>query len=284
MTIAVRNAGWWAGNKRILDGIDLNVEAGETLGLLGPNGSGKSTLLRLMCGLRLPRQGTVCLGGKDMASMPRHEIARRLAFVEQQATTESDVTVLDVVRLGRTPHRGPFSVWSSADEAAVSAALDHVGMTAKSGQAWRTLSGGEQQRVQIARALAQTPSELMLDEPTNHLDIQHQLELLALVRDLPVTAVVALHDINLAAMFCDRVAVLRDGRLVACGRPESVLSESLLWEVFGVRARVATSPDHGRHMVYLMPPGQAFGVEAEDRAGFGMAVSTRACAGRAVWR
>ncbi len=253
MTIAARNLRWSAAGKMIIDGVSLTVEPGGTLGLLGPNGSGKSTLLQLLCRLRRVAGGVVTLGGVDIAGLRRAAIARRVAFVEQQAATEADVTVLDVVRLGRTPHRGALSPWTALDDDAVEAALRQVGMSGRRQQRWQTLSGGERQRTQIARALAQTPSELLLDEPTNHLDIQHQLEILALIARLPVTCVVALHDLNLAAMFCDSLVVLKQGRVVAAGAPDQVLTEDMIRDVFGVRAHIERSAHHGRWHIHFLP-------------------------------
>lgn len=252
MSISVRDVHWATAGVLVVNGISLDVTPGKTLGLLGPNGSGKSSLLRLICRLRKVHSGVITLGDLDIGSISRLEIARRIAFVEQQATTEAQVTVLDVVRLGRTPHRGPLSPWNGVDDLAVRDALGHVGMVEKAEQLWHTLSGGERQRVHIARALAQTPSELLLDEPTNHLDIQHQLDILALVTTLPVTSIIALHDLNLAAMFCDTIAVLSAGRVVASGTPEEVLTEALIADVFGVRAHVERSPHHGRHHIHFL--------------------------------
>jgi iron complex transport system ATP-binding protein len=161
--------------------------------------------------------------------------------------------VRDVVRLGRTPHRSAFGSMVGGelarDERMVSEALEHVGLTAKADSLWHTLSGGERQRAHIARALAQEPRELLLDEPTNHLDIRHQLELLELVSALPVTAIVALHDLNLAAMFCDTVVVLRQGRVIAAGPPAEVLTSELIAEVYGVRAHVTHDDHTGRPTV-----------------------------------
>ncbi len=253
MSISIADVHWAASKAVIIDGVSLDVQPGMMLGLLGPNGSGKSSLLRLICRLRQVKSGVITLGGADIGSMRRHEIARRVALVEQQVTTEADVTVLEVVRLGRTPHKITLSPWQDKDEIAVRNALQDVGLTDKVDRLWHTLSGGERQRVQIARALAQTPSELLLDEPTNHLDIQHQLEVLDIVAKLPITSVVALHDLNLAAMFCDRLAVLKAGRIVAGGTPEEVLTEQLIRDVFGVRAHIGRSPVHGRnHIQYLV--------------------------------
>ena len=253
MSITIDAVSFAAGDTVIVNGVSLTVAKGKVLGLLGPNGSGKSSLLRLICRLRKVRSGVIRLGDDDIASLSRAALARRIAFVEQQSTTETQLTVRDVVRLGRTPHRGPLSPWTDRDDAAVQDALSRVGLEGRRGQPWHTLSGGERQRVQIARALAQTPTELLLDEPTNHLDVQHQLEILALVGRLPATSIVALHDLNLAAMFCDAVALLRDGRVVCAGAPEEILTQARIREVFGVRAHVERSPHHGRPHIHYLP-------------------------------
>lgn len=251
MSISLDKVHWASGGSLIVNGVTLDAAPGTTLGLLGPNGSGKSSLLRLICRIRKVQSGVITLGGEDIATLSQTQIARSTAFVEQQATTEIQVSVLDVVKLGRTPHRSPISIWKPEDEAAVQDALTHVGMLDKSSRLWHTLSGGEKQRVHIARALAQTPSQLLLDEPTNHLDIQHQLDILALVSRLPVTCIVALHDLNLAAMFCDNLAVMHAGEIVAFGTPEEVLTEKLIRDVFGVSARIEQSSYHGRcHIQY----------------------------------
>ncbi|KFC71274.1 ABC transporter (Iron.B12.siderophore.hemin), ATP-binding component [Devosia sp. LC5] len=252
MTIRAENLSWKAGKTIIVDDVSLAAEPGKMLGLLGPNGSGKSSLLRLLAGLRRAHGGQVTLDGMDLGRIGRRTLARRVALVEQHANTDANVTVLDVVRLGRTPHRSALSPWTMADDTAVETALGRVGLTERRGQFWQTLSGGERQRVHIARALAQAPTEIILDEPTNHLDIQHQIEILKLVAGLPVTSIVALHDLNHAAMFCDRLAVMNKGKLVALGTPEEVLTQDLLREVFGIRCHIETSPHSGKlHIHYL---------------------------------
>ncbi|CAO3440824.1 ABC transporter ATP-binding protein [Azospirillum endophyticum] len=252
MSIATRDVRWAAGGAMIVDGVTIAAAAGSTLGLLGPNGSGKSSLLRLIGRLRRVDAGIVMLGGTDIATLPRAALARRVALVEQQATTEIPLTVLDIVRLGRTPHRGPLSPWTGTDDAAVESALRHVGMEEKRHRLWHTLSGGERQRTHIARALAQTPSELLLDEPTNHLDIRHQLEILSLVSRLPATSIVALHDLNLAALFCDTIAILHHGRVVCAGPPDEVLTAETIRDVFGVSAHVERSPHHGKLQIHFL--------------------------------
>ncbi|WP_406005996.1 ABC transporter ATP-binding protein [Streptomyces sp. NBC_00637] len=241
-----------AGGTLILDGVSLTPRPGAVTGLLGPNGSGKSTLLRLLAGVLAPDSGVVTLDACPLPRMSRRALARRVAVVEQQSDTQLALSVLDVVRLGRIPHRRAWAPASAADEEAVRAALARTGLADKAHRPWHSLSGGERQRVQIARALAQEPRELLLDEPTNHLDVRHQLALLALITELRVTSVVALHDLNLAAMYCDRLVVLKEGRVVACGSPYEVLTEALVADVYGVRAAVtADGPDGRPHIRFL---------------------------------
>lgn len=252
MSIIAENLSWKIGRKTIVDGVSFAAEPGKMLGLLGPNGSGKTSLLRLLAGLKQPHSGRILLENKELQSMPRQAIARRVAFVEQHAATNANLRVIDVVKLGRFPHRSMFSGWNRTDEDAVENALAQAGIAEKRAEFWQSLSGGEKQRAHIARALAQTPQELILDEPTNHLDIQHQVALLKLVSSLPLTSIMAIHDLNHAAMFCDTLIVLCKGRVVASGEPRSVLTEALLKEVFQIDARIERSPYHGRpHIHYL---------------------------------
>ncbi|MEH0069915.1 ABC transporter ATP-binding protein [Pannonibacter sp. Pt2-lr] len=252
MSIKSENITWKIGTKTVLEDISFEARPGEMLGLLGPNGSGKTSLLRLLAGLKLPHSGRVLLEDRDIQKISRKTVAQRVAFVEQHATTNANLKVEDVVKLGRFPHRSMFSGWTKADEHAVEEALERCGMAAKRHERWQHLSGGEKQRAHIARALAQSPRELILDEPTNHLDIQHQISLLKLIAGLPVTSIIALHDLNHAAMFCDRIIVLEQGRIAANGTPAEILTEDLLRCVFCVRAHVCPSDHHnGPHIQFL---------------------------------
>lgn len=253
MTLEARHVSWRRGGTLVVDGVTLRPEPGSTVGLLGPNGSGKSSLLRLLQGIAKPDSGSITLDGTELARLRRREIARTVASVTQHADTDVDIVVRDVVRLGRTPHRSALGGELGRDERIIAEALAHVGLTAKADHLWHTLSGGERQRAHIARALAQEPRELLLDEPTNHLDIRHQLELLELVAALPLTAIVALHDLNLAAMFCDTVIVLRQGRVITAGAPADVLTPELIAEVYGVRAQVRRDEGSGRPTVTFQP-------------------------------
>ncbi|WP_192036442.1 ABC transporter ATP-binding protein [Halomonas sp. YLGW01] len=245
MRLFAEHVDWRIHGRRLLNDVSLAVEPGETFGLVGPNGSGKTTLLRVMAGLRRPKTGRVLANGQPMHRMRRHEIARILAFVEQQADTLDRVEVHQAVALGRTPFLTPLRPWSAEDEAIVERALADVGLEALANRLWHTLSGGERQRVHIARALAQQPSALLLDEPTNHLDIRHQLSILRLVRRLPITVIIALHDLD-QAMDCDRIGIMDGGRLVATGPPREVLTPDRLRRTFGVHAEVLEVPGDGR--------------------------------------
>jgi len=236
------------GGRPVLDGIDLTVHAGETLAIVGPNGSGKSSLLKVLAGLRKPATGTVQLLGKSLSRLPRRAVARSLALVEQHADTLDAIRVFDAVALGRIPWLSALAPFGEDDKAIVEHALTDVDALHLRGRLWGSLSGGERQRVHIARALAQRPAVLLLDEPTNHLDIQHQLGLLQQVQALPVTTLVALHDLN-QALTCDRVAVLNNGRLVALGKPLDVLTPACLLSTFGVHAHVLTDPLDGAQVL-----------------------------------
>jgi len=225
-------------SKTVLHGIDLEVSAGQRVGLLGPNGSGKSTLLRCLAGLLPAGAQQVRLNGIALDALPLRQRARQMAFVTQYAEVDGDLSVGQIVALGRTPHRRLLQGWHAEDEQAVAEALRLMQLTSLRDRQWRHLSGGERQRCQIARALAQQPQVLLLDEPTNHLDIQHQLELMRLIASLPLTVVVALHDLNLAARFCQRLVLLKGGRIVASGEPATVFTPEQIEQTWRVKSRV----------------------------------------------
>ncbi|WP_203337358.1 ABC transporter ATP-binding protein [Nocardioides limicola] len=239
------------GGRMIIDGVDLDVAPGSFTGLLGPNGSGKSSLLSVVSGLRRPTRGTVRLGDDDLHRLRPRERARRIALVEQHAATGLELTVRQVVELGRVPHAGRGI--DNAGIVAEAMKLARVGELAD--RSWQTLSGGERQRTHLARALAQQPQVLLLDEPTNHLDLGHQLDFLACVRGLGITTIAALHDLDLAAAYCDRLVVLQAGRIVADGDVAAVLTPELLADVYGVRATVQAHPHTGRPQICWHPGG-----------------------------
>ncbi|WP_370943822.1 ABC transporter ATP-binding protein [Amycolatopsis sp. cg5] len=224
--------------RKLVEALTMTVPSGTVVGLLGPNGSGKSTTLRCVYRALKPSDGVIRLDGRALDEYPLRESARRMAALTQESHTEFDFTVAEVVAMGRLPHDG-------SDGDICAEALRQVGLSALAGRSVLTLSGGERQRVLLARALAQQPRVLVLDEPTNHLDIRHQLDALALVRKLGVTVLTALHDLNLAAAYCDEVYILEAGRVVAGGPPAAVLTPSLVASVFGVIAHVVHHPVTG---------------------------------------
>ncbi|WP_394618306.1 ABC transporter ATP-binding protein [Lentzea sp. JNUCC 0626] len=238
MKIEVAGLSWGVPGKTIVRDVSLVVEPGETVGLIGPNGSGKSSLLRCVAGLRAPSGGVVRYDGVEIGSWPARDRARKLAFVEQTADTESDLRVAEVAMLGRTAHRSRWRGPSAADHAIVAAELEKLDLTSLADRPWKQLSGGERQRAHLARALAQRTSALLLDEPTNHLDVRHQLELMELAARTPQTVVVALHDLALAARYCDRLVLMHGGTVVASGPAEEVLTAPLLRSVFDVEAEI----------------------------------------------
>jgi iron complex transport system ATP-binding protein len=236
--ITVEHLSWGVPGRTIVRDVSLAVADGETVGLIGPNGSGKSSLLRCIAGLRTPISGLVRYDGVEITSWPALERARKLAFVEQTADTDSDLRVADVAMLGRTAYRSRWRGPGANDRAVVAAALDRLDLTALADRPWKQLSGGERQRTHLARALAQQTSALLLDEPTNHLDVRHQLDLMELASRTPQTVVVALHDLALAARYCDRLVLMHRGAVVADGPAEEVLTAPLLREVFDVDAEI----------------------------------------------
>jgi iron complex transport system ATP-binding protein len=250
----VADISWSADETLIVDGAGVRVATGRMVGLIGPNGSGKTSLLRCAAALTTPDVGSVTLDDADLLSMRRRAIARRVAFVEQDAATDVELALVDVVLLGRTPHRRALEPDTVEDLELVADALARTGLTGRERQPWHTLSGGERQRARIARALVQRPEVLLLDEPTNHLDIAHQLDLLALVRGLGLATLAALHDLNLAASFCDELVVLCDGRVVAAGPPTEVLTAELLRRVYDVEAMISTHPVTGTPTITFVPP------------------------------
>lgn len=246
MRVAAEAVTWGVDGQPIVRGVDLDVPDGAFVGLVGPNGSGKTSLLRCVYRVLTPDAGLVTVGGDDVRRMAARELARRMAVVPQDAPTEFAFTVAEMVAMGRSPHKGPLELDGEGDRAIVLDALARVGLAEHAERSVLTLSGGERQRVVVARSLAQHVRVLILDEPTNHLDVRYQFEVLELVRDLGVTVVAALHDLNLAAAYCDRIYLLQAGAVVAAGTPEEVLVAERLEAVFGVGALVEPHPVTGR--------------------------------------
>ncbi|WP_221356040.1 ABC transporter ATP-binding protein [Streptomyces beigongshangae] len=251
--LAVDGVTLTAGAHRLVEDVSLTARPGEVIGLVGPNGSGKSSLLRAVYRVLRPAAGHVRVGGTDAWSLPVRQLARTVAAVVQESGADLDLSVREVVAMGRTPHKRLLDGDSPEDAGLIEAALDAVDVTDLAHRPFDRLSGGERQRVLIARALAQQPSLLVLDEPTNHLDIRHQLDVLDTLRRLPATVLVALHDLNLAAYYCDRLYVLRDGTVSASGPPADILTPRLLADVYGVTGEVTIHPRTGAPQVTFLP-------------------------------
>lgn len=232
--------------QHVLENLCLAALPGEVLGLIGPNGVGKTTLLRAMARLLRPRQGAVLFAGQDLWHMAPRSVARRLALAPQADGGTWPLTVEQAVALGRAPHRGWLLPLSAEDRTAVAQALRQTGLEPLRERRVTELSGGEQRRVILARVLAQEPQVLLLDEPTAHLDLKYQTEILDLVRQLAhqrgLAVVISLHDLNLAALYADRLALLGDGQLLAIGSPSDVLTAERLSRVYDVPVVITRHP------------------------------------------
>lgn len=243
------------GSRSVLKGIDLKVEPGECFGIIGPNGSGKTTLLSILSGLIAPDEGEAELDGKPISSYKRKELARRLAVVQQDALPPVGFTVREVVEMGRYP----FQNWLGEDPSVpadyIDTVLDCMGLTALAGRRVDRLSGGERQRVALAKAMAQQPQLLLLDEPTTYLDIGYQIQLMDLIRSWQrgseITVVAVLHDLNLAALYCDRLMLLHQGEVICVGTPEEVLTSKRIEQVYGAKAAVMRHPKTGTPQILL---------------------------------
>lgn len=241
----------------VLEGVSLQVEPGELVGLIGPNGAGKTTVLRLIADYMDPDSGRVGLSGDEVRTLDSREASRRVAVVPQATRLSFDFPVREVVAMGRNPHLGRFDRQRSNDRKRVDMAMDATDTEALAERPFRELSGGERKRVLLARAIAQSTPNLLLDEPTASLDINHQIEVFDLVaglreRDRAVLA--AIHDLDLAARYCDRLALLFDGTFGAVGPPEAVLDPATLEAAYGIETRVLTNPTTDTPVVVPDPP------------------------------
>ncbi|MEU5687712.1 ABC transporter ATP-binding protein [Streptomyces venezuelae] len=256
MVLSLRDLTVEAAGRALVDRLSLDVAAGSIVGLVGPNGSGKSTALRCVYRALKPTSGAVLLDGTDLTSLKLRDSARSVAALTQESHTELDFTVEEVVALGRAPHARGNHPLTAREQELCDEAMERLDVAHLADRSVLSLSGGERQRVLVARALAQEPRLLVLDEPTNHLDVRHQVELLSFLRGSGLTVLTALHDLNLAAQVCDRIAVLGAGCLVASGDPAEVLTPELVRKVFGVDAVVVPHPRTGLpQLLYdLAPP------------------------------
>lgn len=238
----------------ILEEITMHAASGQFVGIIGPNGSGKSTLLKTVYQVLQPDHGVIQLNDWDVDKLSTKQLFQQMAVVSQENASDFDFLVEEIVWMGRTPHKKMFQADTAEDREIVEQALERVGMRDFAERSFPSLSGGEKQRVIIARALAQQAKIVIMDEPTNHLDIRYQLQLLELVKSLDMTVVAALHDLNLAAAYCDQLYVLHNGKMVASGTPVDLLTPELLKDIFGVMSEVIVHPNTNKpHILFLAP-------------------------------
>lgn len=250
--LRVDNLDYFVGDRQILKEISLEIRDGQFVGIIGANGSGKSTLLKNIYRLYRPKCGKINIDREDILKMKPKEVAKRLAVLSQESTSEFDFKVEDVVKMGRYPYKLLFEDYSKDDINMVYEMLDKVGLKGFKDRSFNSLSGGEKQRVLIARALVQNAKFLILDEPTNHLDIGYQFQIMELIKKLKITTFAAIHDMNIAAMFCDYLIVIKKGEIIAKGKKEEILTKDMIKEIFGVDCYIGKNPiTEDMHVFYL---------------------------------
>lgn len=240
--------------KEIVKGIDLAVTNNKFIGLIGPNGSGKSTLLKAIYGVIKPSFGDVFISNENIKNYNKKSLAKTLGVVSQFNNINFDFKVIDIVLMGRAPYKGLFEQDNKTDYDMALKALSQVGMIDFAQKSFSLLSGGEKQRVILARAITQNPKILILDEPTNHLDIKYQLEVMSIVKKLNICVLAALHDLTLASQFCDELYVLKDGNIVCNGAPHEVITKEMIKEVYDVDSNVYINPVTNKLSIEYLPP------------------------------
>lgn len=252
LKLEVKNLKFNIDEKEILKNISFKVNEGSFIGIIGPNGSGKSTLLKNIYRLYKPLSGEILLDNKNIKNMKNKECAKEIAVLSQESNTHFEFTVEQIVKMGRYPYKSMFEDYSKNDLQMVEEMLLKVGLNDYKDRSFTSLSGGEKQRTLIARALVQNTDFLILDEPTNHLDIGYQIQLMDLVKSLNITTLSAIHDMNIAAMYCDYLVVMKDGNIKDFGKVEEIITSKMLKEVFGVNAYVGTNPINKKLQISFM--------------------------------
>ncbi len=251
--LQIENMSFSYDERKIIEDISLHVKKGEFVGIIGPNGSGKSTILKNLYRALKPNSGTVMLDGENLYKMNVKKVAKTIGVVGQENHVPFDFKVEEIVAMGRSPHKKIFDGDTKVDQDIVVNALKKIGMDDKAKKSYLHLSGGEKQRVLIARVLAQQTDFLLLDEPTNHLDIHYQLQIFDLVKGLGVTVLSAIHDLNIAALYCDRIYVLKNGRLFKVGSPEEILTPELILNVYGIKTDIIIHPVTNKVSITYLP-------------------------------
>ena len=253
MNLSVENVTVKINKVDIVKSVSLHAQKGDFVGILGPNGSGKSTFLKSIYGVLNYDKGCIKLDGKDIKTINLSDIAKDMAVVGQFNNINFDRSVFDILLMGRSPHLGTFKKESEKDYKIALNAIKKVGMEKSLDRSFATLSGGEKQRVILARALTQQPQVLILDEPTNHLDIKYQIEILSLVKDLGICVVAALHDLSLAAQFCNEIYIIKHGELIAKGKPKDIITANMVKEVYEIDCDIVYNEKTEAMMISYYP-------------------------------
>ena len=247
--LSVQSLSWGVNAHAIIEDVSFKANANETIGIVGPNGAGKTSILKCLYNALQPLGGEVSLNGKAIRTLSNRSVAQSIAVVCQHNETVFDLTVFDVIHMGLVPHKTIFERDTSEDLRQIELAAEKVDLSVKINSKFSTLSGGEQQRCLIARAIVQKPQLLIMDEPTNHLDVFYQHQILALVKQLSLTLIMSIHDLNLAAQYCDRILLLNKGKVVAFDTPEAVLVPQLLESVFRLPCLIDQHPQTNKPRV-----------------------------------
>ncbi|CDQ18981.1 heme ABC transporter ATP-binding protein [Halobacillus karajensis] len=253
MKLQVENLNFSYNHHKILNDISLHVNNGEFVGIIGPNGSGKSTLLKNLYRALTPDSGSIYLDHENYRDLKIKDIAKKLGVIGQDNGVPFDFAVNEIVAMGRSPHKKLFEGDKKEDKEIIQNALNTVGMADMAERNYLYLSGGEKQRVLLARVLSQQTEFLVLDEPTNHLDIHHQLRIFDVIKGLGATVLSAIHDLNIASLYCDRIYVMKDGSIYKSGTPEEILTSENIKEVFNIKTDVRQHPVTKKAMITYLP-------------------------------
>jgi iron complex transport system ATP-binding protein len=253
LKLKIENLYFEIDNIKILNNINLNIKKGEFVGIIGPNGSGKSTLLKNIYNILIPTEGAIYIDDVSIDNFSSKELAKKISTLTQHSGGEFDFSILDIVLMGRYAHSSMFSSTTQYDLKIAREALKKVGLDHMESRSFLSLSGGEQQRVMIARAIVGENDFFILDEPTNHLDIRYQLEIMDIMKSLNITIFSAIHDMNIATTYCDKLILLNKGNIISIGTPNEVLTKENLNNIFGVEAYLSTNPFTQKLVINYIP-------------------------------
>lgn len=253
MKLKVENLHYSINGTLVLNGVDIEVKKGEFVGLIGPNGSGKSTVLKNIYRVYKPSKGEIFLDKQTINKISSKDMARKMAVMIQENNVEFDIKVIDMVMLGRYSHKKLLEKNNNNDYEVAKNSLDEVGLLGYEDRSFLSLSGGEKQRVLVARALTQQAEFVVLDEPTNHLDIKYQLQIMNILKKQNITVFSSIHDLNIAAFYCDKIFAINKGKIVEYGTPEKVINKTLIRELFEVEADISINEKTGKINISYIP-------------------------------